>query len=107
QRDDDGKKTNAGVDGAEADAAVTSGLRKQVAERSAQRAREDVDEPEGENRIGAEIIGEGDDRDQRAECDDAELEAEAFGRQIPGCRSQRKREEDRRPVEQLAPPGDN
>jgi hypothetical protein len=85
--DDDGEKPNARVDGAEAEAAVCSGLRKQVTERSAQRTREDVGQPEGENRIGAEIVGEGDDRDQRAKCDDAEPEAEAegFGRQIPSA----------------------
>jgi hypothetical protein len=46
-----------------------------------------VGQPKGENRIGAEIVGETDDRDQRAKCDDAELEAEAngFGRQIPAA----------------------
>lgn len=69
----------------------------------------DVAQPEGENRVGSEIIGEGNDRYQRAKCDDAELEAEAegLGRQIPGRCPQRKCEEDRPPIEQLAPPGDD
>src|SRR5882672_11458864 len=109
ERDDDGEKREAGVDRAEAGAAVASGLRKQVTERCAKGARQDVGQPKGENRIGAEIVGESDGSDQNGEYDDADLEteAESFGREITCRCSQRKGEEDRRPVEKLTPPGDN
>src|SRR5260370_36931359 len=109
ERDDDGEKRKAGVDRAEAGAAVVSGLRKQVTERCAKGACQDVGQPKGENRIGAEIVGESDGRDQNGEHDDTDLEteAESFGREITCRCSQRKGEEDRRPVEKLTPPGDN
>ena len=53
------------------------------------------------------MVEDRDKRDQHREDDDAELEAEAerFGREIAGGRSERKSKEDRGPVEQLAPRG--
>src|SRR5216684_7578824 len=109
ERDDGGEEREAGVDRAETGAAVVSGLRKQVAERSAKRARQDVNQPKGKNRIDAEMVRESDGRDQHGEDDDAELEtqAESLGRQIASRCPQREGEEDRRPVEKLAPPGDD
>src|ERR1700716_1932448 len=109
ERDDDGQECNAGVDRAETYTAVVSGLRKQVAERSTEGTRENIGQPEREDRISAEVVGDGDDGDQGAEHDDAELETEAERlRSQISCRcSTRKGEKNRGPVEKFAPHGDN
>src|SRR5712672_1402183 len=75
EADDHDEETKACVYGADSETAIVSRLGQQIAERGSERPRQDVGEPERQNCIGADVVGERDCRDQRSEYDDAEIEA--------------------------------
>jgi hypothetical protein len=101
---DDGQEAETRVDGAKSETAVFTRLRQQIAQRRAERPRENVGDPEGQDGIGAEVVRRRNYGDERAEREDAEIEAETerFGRQVPRGGAERKCEQDRPPVKLLA-----
>src|SRR5258708_6220276 len=58
EADDHDEETKACVYGAESETAVVSRLGQQIAERGSERPRQDVGEPERQNCIGADIVGD-------------------------------------------------
>jgi hypothetical protein len=107
--DDDGKEGEAGVNRAESQAPVSFRLGHQVAQRCAQRAGQDIGDPESQDRGSAEVVSPCDGGNQRPEREDAEVKAEAerFRREIASRRAQREGKQDRQPVEQFAACGDD
>src|ERR1700694_3455816 len=107
--DDDDEESDAGVDGAETQAAIGARLRQQIAERGAERSGQNVSQPESQDGVCTQIVSRTDCGDQGAKRYDADIETEAksFRRQVTRGGAQRKRKKNGGPVEQLTPRSDD
>src|SRR6202790_661223 len=107
QARDDNEEYDARLNGAQPQSAIRPRLGEQVAERGTQWTRQDIGEPEGQNRIGAEIVrcGNGCDQDAERQDTDVEPETQRFCCQISGGRPQGEGEEDGGPIKDFAPRG--
>ena len=110
QGEDRGEEDDAGQDRPQAEAGFFDRLGEVVADRGAERPGEDVGEPEGEDRVQLEAeVGDGDDRDRAGEDPGRGqvAEFELLGEEVAGRGAEGEGEEDRQPVEGLAPGGDD
>jgi len=103
QKDDHAQKYCAGSRRTHSQAARSFCLRQQVAQRGAKGARQDVADPEGQDRIATQAPGDKGDGNQRAIGHGAPGKAKPKGLacQVACCRAQRKGAENGGPVEQF------
>lgn len=102
---DHGQEEGAGGHGAHTKAAIGLGLRQLIADSGAQRAGQNVGDPEGQHGIRAQPprqIGKGN-QDAESQCAPGEAKTERLSREVTGRGAKRERAEDSGPVKELTP----